>query len=63
MQEIVEVERVAKKLSWKEKVDPALAPSVQSNKDEECIVPAKQRSRSSRTEPWRNKDNPNQFQF
>ena len=51
MQEIVEVERVAKKLSWKEKVDPALAPSVQSNKDEECIVPAKQRSRSSRTEP------------
>ena len=51
MHELVDVERVAKKLSRKEKVDPALAQSVallHHNQDEYCIVPAKQRSRRGR---------------
>lgn len=51
MHEIVDVERVAKKLFRKEKVDPALAQSVallHHNQDEYCIVPAKQRSRRGR---------------
>ena len=43
MQEIVEVEPVAKKLSWKGKVDPASwRHRYRVTQDEECIVSAKQ---------------------
>ena len=35
---ILQLERVAKKLTWKEIIDPVLASSVQSTEEENCIV-------------------------
>ena len=41
---ILQLERVAKKLTWKEIIDPVLASSVQSTEEENCIVLANLRS-------------------